>query len=59
MVYASPASAYIKLLAPFIAKKKRLAADEWGCDSSTVKHIFDPVEEWLLKEVRNLLLSLI
>jgi len=51
MVYASPESAYIKRLEPFLAKKKRLAADEWGADASTVAHVFKPLEDWLLTEV--------
>ncbi|KAG9043304.1 hypothetical protein FS837_009767 [Tulasnella sp. UAMH 9824] len=51
MVYVSPDTAYIKRLKPFLDKKKRLAADEWGCDVSTVDHIFKPVDNWLLEEV--------
>ncbi|KAG8893517.1 hypothetical protein FRC00_010416 [Tulasnella sp. 408] len=51
MVYVSPDTAYIKRLKPFLEKKKRLAADEWGCDVSTVDHIFKPVDNWLLEEV--------
>lgn len=48
MVYASPESPYIKLLKPFLDKKKGLVADEWGANASIVKDIFDPLEEWLL-----------
>ncbi|EUC57148.1 glycoside hydrolase family 5 protein [Rhizoctonia solani AG-3 Rhs1AP] len=51
MVYAGPDTAYIKRLKPFLEKKKRLAADEWGADIKVVKHIFDPLEEWLVQEV--------
>lgn len=51
MVYISPDTPYIKRLKPFLEKKKRLAADEWGCDVSTVDHIFKPVDDWLLEEV--------
>lgn len=51
MVYADPEGPYIKLLAPFLAKKKRLAADEWGTDLSTVQHVFQPLEDWLEEEV--------
>ncbi|KAL7415884.1 glycoside hydrolase superfamily [Mrakia frigida] len=54
MVYADPEGPYIKLLAPFLAKKKRLAADEWGTDLSTVQHIFQPLEDWLEKEVPSI-----
>jgi hypothetical protein len=51
MVYAGPDTAYIKRLKPFLEKKKRLAADEWGADTKVVKHIFDPLQEWLVQEV--------
>jgi hypothetical protein len=51
MVYASPDTAYIQRLKPFLEKKKRLAADEWGADTKVVKHIFDPLQEWLINEV--------
>jgi len=50
MVHASPDSAYIKRLKPFLDKKKRLAADEWGVDLSTVQHLFQPLEDWLVAE---------
>nr|CDP27084.1 Putative Glycoside Hydrolase Family 5 [Podospora anserina S mat+] len=43
MVHASPDSAYIKLLKPFLEKKKRLGVDKWGRDDSAVKHIYEPV----------------
>jgi len=58
MVYASPETAYIKRLQPFLAKKKRLAADEWGCDASVVADIFQPLEDWLVREVRRLFFSI-
>lgn len=51
--YAGPESAYIKHFREFLLKKKRLAADEWGADPSTVADIFVPLEQWLLKEVRS------
>jgi hypothetical protein len=57
MVYASPESAYIKKLAPFLAKKKRIAADEWGCDAKLVADIFQPLEDWLVKEVQFIYLE--
>ncbi|KAG8927008.1 hypothetical protein FRC02_008536 [Tulasnella sp. 418] len=55
MVYVSPESAWIKRLKPFLQKKKRVAADEWGCDSKTVSHIFQPLEDWLVQEVPGIL----
>lgn len=51
MVYASPESEYIKLLAPFLKKKKNLAADGWGSDSKRVKDVFDPIEKWMIEAV--------
>lgn len=54
MVYASESSPYIKLLAPFLAKKKRLAADEWGTDTKHVQHIFQPLEDMLVEEVPSI-----
>lgn len=43
MTYLSPDSAYMKLLAPFLAKKKRLGLDKWGRDDAAVKHIYEPL----------------
>ncbi|KAG8885360.1 hypothetical protein FRB97_001435 [Tulasnella sp. 331] len=51
MVYASPDTAYITRLKPFLQKKKRLAADAWGADVSAIEGIFKPVEDWLNEEV--------
>ncbi|KAG8747353.1 hypothetical protein FRC10_001532 [Ceratobasidium sp. 414] len=54
MVYTSPQSTYITRLAPFLAKKKRLAVDSWGADTSTVQPVFNPIEEWLSKEAPHI-----
>jgi hypothetical protein len=54
MVYTSAESPYIARLAPFLAKKKRLAADSWGANTSTVQNVFDPIEEWLSKEAPHI-----
>lgn len=54
MVYASPKSSYITRLAPFLAKKKRLAADSWGVDTSSVQPVFDPIQEWVSKEAPHI-----
>ncbi|KAI9635318.1 glycoside hydrolase superfamily [Dioszegia hungarica] len=51
MVYVSDDTPYMRLLKPFIEKKKRLAADSWGNDDRQVRHLFEPIEEWLLHEV--------
>ncbi|KAH8724184.1 glycoside hydrolase superfamily [Phaeosphaeriaceae sp. PMI808] len=43
MTYIAPDSPYMKLIAPFLAKKKRLGLDFWGSsDKSAVAHIYDP-----------------
>nr|OQO25970.1 hypothetical protein B0A51_07687 [Rachicladosporium sp. CCFEE 5018] len=51
MVYANPDSAYMKLLKPFLAKKKRLGLDKWGRDDQHVRHIYDPLVEHLREEI--------
>ncbi|KAK4189824.1 family 5 putative glycoside hydrolase [Podospora australis] len=51
MVYASPDSAYVRLLQPFLEKKKRLGVDKWGRDDSQVGHIYAPVIEHFKKEI--------
>ena len=48
--YAGEETPYRKLFREFHLKKKRLAADEWGADPSTVADIFVPVEQWIMKE---------
>lgn len=43
MVYADPASAYMRLIGPFVAKKERLGVDFWGIvDKSGVGSVYDP-----------------
>jgi len=54
MVFVSPESAYMKLVAPFLAKKKELALDAWGADSKRVASIFDPIEKWVLDAAPDL-----
>lgn len=54
MVHASADSPYIKRLAPFLAKKKRLAADSWGADTSAVQSVFDPIENWMSEEAKHI-----
>jgi len=51
MVYTSPSSPYIKLLKPFLEKKKRLGVDKWGRDDHHVAHIYAPVIEHFKKEI--------
>jgi hypothetical protein len=47
MVYASPDSAYMRLLKPFLEKKKKLGADKWGRDDKHVAHIYEPLIQHL------------
>ena len=51
MVYAAPDTKYMQVLAPFLAKKKALAADAWGADSKRVAGIFEPLEKWMTEMV--------
>ncbi|KAK0704874.1 glycoside hydrolase superfamily [Lasiosphaeris hirsuta] len=51
MVHAAPTSPYIALLAPFLAKKKRLGLDKWGRDDRQVAHVYAPVIEHFRAEI--------
>lgn len=53
MVYVSPDSPWMKLAAPFLAKKNRLASDSWGADDRYVKHIYDPIIQLIKDAVPN------
>jgi hypothetical protein len=57
MVYMDTASPYMKLLAPFIQKKKDLSADFWGSNDDKVRHVYEPlmtaVKEWVPKHLHN------
>ena len=57
MVYMDTASPYMKLLAPFIQKKKDLSADFWGSNDDKVRHVYEPlmtaVKEWVPKYLHN------
>lgn len=39
------------LLREFLAKKHRLAVDQWGADDSAVKNVYKPLIEHVLAEV--------
>lgn len=43
MVYVNPESPWMRLLAPFLAKKKFLGVDFWGRDDKDVQHIYKPL----------------
>ncbi|GHJ89172.1 hypothetical protein NliqN6_5574 [Naganishia liquefaciens] len=47
MVYVGEETPYIKMLKPFLEKKKQLALDEWGCDDKPVRPLFDPLIKWM------------
>lgn len=57
MVYTNPDSAYMKLLQPFIQKKKDLSADFWGSNDDKVKHVYEPffkaIKEWVPEHLHN------
>ena len=43
MVYVDPATPYMQLIAPFVAKKQKLGLDFWGCtDKEGVKDVYQP-----------------
>jgi hypothetical protein len=44
LVYAHPQSAYLRQIAPVLAKKRRLGADSWGGVDREVRHLLDPIE---------------
>ncbi|WWC72351.1 uncharacterized protein I206_106313 [Kwoniella pini CBS 10737] len=54
MVYVDEDTPYMQRLKPFLEKKKKLAADEWGCDDIPVREVFDPLEKWFLDAVPSL-----
>lgn len=51
MLYCSSDTPYMKLLKPFLEKKKRLGLDKWGRDDKHVKHIWEPVVAHLKEEI--------
>ncbi|KAJ3548611.1 hypothetical protein NM688_g5269 [Phlebia brevispora] len=55
MVYVSPDTPYMQLFTKsgFLEKKFRLAVDAWGADDKAVRHIYDPIVEFIKKEVPN------
>lgn len=58
MVFVDPETPYMKLFSSFLQKKYRLAADAWGADDKSVKHIYDPIVQLIMDntapEHRNL-----
>jgi hypothetical protein len=41
---------YMKLVADFLKKKKRLGADAWGATDNNIRQVISPIEELLDKE---------
>lgn len=51
MVYTDPDTPYIRLLKPFLEKKKRLGLDKWGRDDTHVEQIYQPLLQHLEEEI--------
>jgi hypothetical protein len=51
MVYVSTSTPYMTLLRDFLAKKHRLAVDQWGADDTAVKEVYKPLIDHVLEEV--------
>lgn len=70
VVELAPDSAYLRRIAPVLAKKERLATDAWG-DESEIRHVIDPLralvrhefpdhpnpDVWVSRLVRQILLG--
>ncbi|GFZ50031.1 hypothetical protein JCM24511_07784 [Saitozyma sp. JCM 24511] len=54
MTYVGEDTPYIKLLKPFLLKKKRLVPDAWGVDDIPVRALFEPLEKWLEENVPSI-----
>jgi hypothetical protein len=44
LVHTRPDCAYLRRIAPVLAKKARLGADAWGGDDSAIRHVLGPIE---------------
>ncbi|KAJ6508371.1 glycoside hydrolase family 5 protein [Mycena sanguinolenta] len=51
MVHVSTSTPYMTLLRDFLAKKHRLAVDQWGADDTAVKHVYKPLIDHVLEEI--------
>ena len=53
MTYVSSDTPYMKLLAPFLAKKSKLAVDAWGADTSLpeIRAAFEPLDRFIEENV--------
>jgi endoglucanase len=50
LVMAAPGSPYLERFGGFIAKKHRLAADQWGTDGEGPREVSRPVQELIARE---------
>jgi hypothetical protein len=50
LVTVVPGSPYLERFAGFIAKKNRLAADQWGTDGEGPREVSQPVQELIARE---------
>jgi hypothetical protein len=50
LVTVAPGSPYLERFGPFIAKKDRLAADQWGSDGEGPREVTRPVQELIARE---------
>lgn len=51
MVYTDPESPYIRLLKPFLEKKKRMGLDKWGRDDQYCAQFYEPMMKHLEEEI--------
>jgi hypothetical protein len=50
LVYADPASPYMRQIRPVLEKKARLGVDAWGSTDAGVRRIMEPIEETFRRE---------
>jgi hypothetical protein len=55
MTYVSPDTPYMKLLAPLLEKKKKLAVDAWGADTSLpeIRAAYEPLESFIERNIEE------
>lgn len=54
LVYPDAGTPLLKLLKPFLEKKKKTSADGWGFNEAPVKHVFGPLEDWFAESSPSL-----
>jgi endoglucanase len=50
LVTVRPDSPYVRQIAGVLAKKRRLATDSWGGDDRQIRHLLDPIEQFVAEE---------